>query len=498
MPIPFFSNKYSDRSWRENKHHREHGFSNRVSGKEALYHHKRHLFSLFKSQAKWIGLGIGIIVLIFVIWGLSFMAKITKDLPNPNQLIQREIPQTTKIYDREGKTVLYEVAGAEKRTLVQLSEIPDEVKWAAIAIEDKDFYKHGGFSPFAIFRSVVKYVLFGQKAGGSTLTQQFVKNAVLTPERTFARKVKEIILAQKIEKSFSKDEILQMYLNEIPYGSNIYGVEAASQFYFGKTIKEINLPEAAILAALPQAPSRYSPYGPNKDLLIGRQHYILEQMYKQGYISEAKFEAAKEYKLEFRKPENNIIAPHFVMYVKDLLAGKYGDALVERGGLKVYTTLDLNKQKIAEEIIARKALENEKRYEAKNAALVSIDPKTGQILTMVGSRDYFNNEIDGQVNIALQPRQPGSSVKPLVYATLFTKGFTPNTILYDVVTNFSTTDKPYEPHNYNDKENGPVTIRKALAGSLNIPAVKALYLADLKNVLNLMEKMGYSTLSDRD
>lgn len=420
-------------------------------------------------------------------------------LPDPNKLMERQIAQSTKIFDRTGKIVLYEVHGDEKRTLVALSDIPMNVRNATLAIEDKDFYKHGAFSLWAIFRTAVTNVLYHRSAGGSTLTQQFIKNSVLTNEKTITRKIKELILSYRLEQKFSKDEVLQLYLNEIPYGSTAYGVEAAAQKYFGKSIKEVSLAEAAILAALPQAPSRYSPYGANKDLLIGRQQYILDQMVAQGYISQDEAEAAKITELVFKKPTEQMLAPHFVMYVKELVAEKYGDALVESGGLKIITTLDYDKQKIAEEVISEKAPKNEEKYQATNAALVSLDPKTGQVLAMVGSKDYFSDEIDGQYNVVTASRQPGSSFKPIVYTAAFIKGYTPNTVLYDVVTNFSTDPaKPYEPHNYDLGERGPVTIRKALAGSLNVPAVKAIYLTGINNVLDLADKLGYSTLKERD
>lgn len=424
---------------------------------------------------------------------------LSRQLPNPNQLMERQVAQSTIIYDRTGKNILYEVHGNEKRTLVKLSDIPDNLKWATIVIEDKDFYKHKGFSLWAIFRTMITNVLRGRMAGGSTLTQQFIKNAILTTEKTYARKIKELVMAYRIEKKFSKDEIFQMYFNEIPYGSTAYGVEAASQRYFGKSVKQINLPEAAILAALPQAPSRYSPYGSHKDLLIERQRYILGLMEKHGYISKEEAEVAKEVTIQFKEPTENIIAPHFVMYVKEILGERYGEKMVEQGGLKIYTTLDLYKQKIAEEAINDWTPKNEEKFQAKNAALVSLDPKTGQILAMVGSRDYFNEDIDGQVNVAISLRQPGSSIKPIVYAAAFTKGYTPNTVLYDVVTNFSTDPaKPYEPHDYDLKERGPVTIKQALAGSLNIPAVKAIYLSGIDNVLNLARELGYTSFEDRN
>jgi len=441
------------------------------------------------------------LILLAVLGILSFSILVfflSRDLPNPNQLIQREVAQSTKIYDRTGENILYEIHGDQKRTLVSLNEIPNNVKNATISIEDKNFYKHGGISIWAMVRTMITNVLYNRSAGGSTLTQQFVKNAILSNEKTFTRKIKEIILAQKIEKKFSKDEILQMYLNEIPYGSNAYGVEAASRKYFGKSVKDTNLAEAAILAALPQSPSRYSPYGTHKDLLIARQQYILDIMQEQGYISADEKEAAKKFELKFAAPETNITAPHFIMYIKEILAEKYGEKTIEQDGLKIYTTLDLYKQKIAEEVVKGKSEDYPKKYNANNAALVSIDPKTGQVLAMVGSRDYFNEDIDGQVNIATSLRQPGSSIKPLVYATLFNRGYTPNTILYDVVTNFAASGPTYEPHNYNGKEYGPVSIRQALAGSLNVPAVKAIYLAGIKNVITLAQDMGYTTLNDPD
>lgn len=426
------------------------------------------------------------------------VAWVSRDLPNPNQLIDREVAQSTKIYDRSGEHILYEIHGEEKRTLISLNEIPENIKNATVAIEDKNFYKHGGFSVWAMLRTAVTNVIYNRKAGGSTLTQQFVKNAILSSEKSYIRKIKELILAQRIEKKFSKDEILQMYLNEIPYGSNAYGIEAASQKFFGKSVKDINLAESALLAALPQAPSRYSPYGPNQDILMGRKDYVLDVMTEQGYISNAERDAAKSYQIVFQRAETSITAPHFVMMVKDILAEKYGENEVERGGLKIYTTIDWDKQKIAEEVIKEKTENYEEKYHANNAALVAIDPKTGQILSMVGSRDYFNDEIDGQVNVVDRPRQPGSSMKPMVYASLFERGYTPNTKLYDVVTNFSTdTGTPYIPHDYSDKEYGPISIRQALAGSLNIPAVKAIYLAGIDKVLNLADNLGYTTLSDR-
>jgi len=507
MPIPQLKQSKKNQSWRNNK---KKYYIDRKPKKNTLNLKNKkakadHRFKSRKNKKrgeikKKLTYAAGIIVLAGFLVGLIFYAWLLRDIADISKLTERELVESTKIFDRTGEELLYEIHGDIKRTEVKLDEIPDYIKWATIAMEDKNFYKHKGISLWGIFRGVVvETIRKGRAQGGSTLTQQFVKNAILTPERKMVRKFKEWILSYRIEKQFTKDEILEMYLNEIPYGSTSYGVEAASERYFGKNIRDISLAEAAVLAALPQAPSRYSPYGPNRDLLIGRQQYILDLMVEQGYIDETDADIAKAYELEFKPPETNIKAPHFVMYIKEILSEKYGEKTIEQGGLKIYTTLDLYKQNIAEEVIREQAEKNEENYEATNAALISLDPKTGQILAMVGSRDYFNDEIDGQVNITTSKRQPGSSLKPVIYATAFMKGYTPDTILYDVVTNFSTNKtEPYEPHNYDNKEHGPVTIRKALAGSLNIPAVKTIYLAGIDSVLDVIQVLGYTTLGDRD
>ncbi len=482
MPIKQLKKSHSD-SWSE--------YKNARGIKAGSREEKGHLLKKIFLVGVLICLSLAVSGSIYAFW-------ISRDLPNPNQLINREVAQSTKIYDRTGEHILYEISGDQKRTLIDLKNIPNQVKQATIAIEDKNFYNHGAFSVWAMFRTVITNLVFNRNAGGSTLTQQFIKNAVLSPEKTIARKIKELILSYRLEKKFSKDEILQMYLNEIPYGSNAYGIEAASQKYFGKSITNVSLAEAAVLAAIVQTPSRYSPYGPNKDILLARKDYVLDLMVEQKYISTGERDSAKQQEIKFKGPETNIIAPHFVMYIKDLLSDKYGEKTIEQGGLKIYTTLDLEKQKIAEEVISARTKTYPEKYGANNAALIAIDPKTGQILSMVGSRDYFDDSIDGQVNVSTRARQPGSSMKPIVYSALFEKGYTPDTILYDVVTNFSTDPKQkYEPHNYNNKEYGPVSIRQALAGSLNIPAVKAIYLAGINSVIDLAENLGYSTLYPR-
>lgn len=440
------------------------------------------------------------LLIIFVIFSFIWLGY---NLPDPNKLLERAVAQSTKIYDRTGKTMLYEIFTQQRRTMIPLSEIPRDLIFATIVIEDKDFYRHPGFDLRGIIRALIVDILnLGKKVqGGSTITQQFIKNALLTPKRTYARKIRELILAYQIEKNFSKEQILQMYFNEIPYGSNAYGVEAASQIYFGKSTRDLTLDESALLAALPKAPTYYSPFGPHRDELISRRNYILDLMVEEGYITQERADSAK--KIDTLKKiiarRENIIAPHFVMYVKDLLAEKYGLRMVEQGGLKVITTLDLEKQQIAEEEITAQAEKNWKNFGASNAALIAIDVKTGQILAMVGSKDFFDEKIDGQVNVTIRPRQPGSSFKPIVYATAFERGYTPETILFDVETNFGPAGpqgKDYIPKNYDEKERGPVTMRQALAGSLNIPGVKTLYLAGLNNVLKTAQKMGYTTLTD--
>jgi 1A family penicillin-binding protein len=502
MPLPQLKKDYKDlQSWRDDRQKYFNSIVNQdPHQKNPVNTNEKKQKQTKKSKKKKFFLFLAGFFALILIAGIGLIVWLSSGLPDPNHLIDREVAQSTKIYDRTGETVLYEISGEQKRTLVDLNNIPNYVKQATISIEDKNFYNHGAISFWGIFRGVVVRAAMGKSPqGGSTLTQQFVKNAILTSERSITRKLKEWILSYRLEQTYDKDQILQMYFNEIPYGSTAYGVQAASQHYFGKNVGETNLAEAAILAALPQSPSRYSPYGTHKDLLISRQHYILDLMVEQGYIKKEEAEAAKTAPLEFKKQVANITAPHFVMYIKEILSDKYGEKTIEQGGLKIITTLDLYKQNIAEEIVKEKTESNEKKYNATNAALISIDPKTGQILAMVGSKDYYNDKIDGQVNITTSARQPGSSLKPLVYASAFLKGYTPNTVLYDVITNFSNDPaKPYEPHNYDSVEHGPISMRKALAGSLNVPAVKTIYLAGIDNVLDLAKDLGYTTLTDRD
>jgi 1A family penicillin-binding protein len=448
-----------------------------------------------KAFGKWIGYLAGFLLL-FIAGTFIYFAK---DLPSPGKVNARVIVESTKIYDRTGNHLLYEIHGEEKRTLISFEEMPDTAKYATIVLEDQDFYSHRGIKFSSIIRAAMKDILHqGVSQGGSTITQQFIKNSILSPERTVTRKIKEVILAIELEQKFSKDEILGMYLNEIPYGSNAYGIEAAAQTFFGRHAKELSLDEAALLASLPKAPTYYSPYGSHLDELKRRQESALQKMADLGYISQEQADSAKnEDVLHKLVPyREKINAPHFVMYVKEYLETKYGQQVVEQGGLKVYTTLDWDKQQIAEQAVRDGADKNLKSWNASNAALVAMDPKTGQILSMVGSKDYFDQSIDGQVNVSIRDRQPGSSFKPYVYLAAFTKGYTPETMLFDVKTNFSTdSGKDYIPLDYDGKFRGPVQMKEALPQSLNIPAVETLYLAGVNNSIGMAKRLGITGLN---
>ena len=454
------------------------------------------------------------LVLLFIALGLvgsvgvlALIAYVSHDLPDPNTLSDRTVIQSTKIYDRTGEHLLYEIHGDENRTLVQLAQsfcnkekteinpegIPLFAVQATIAAEDRTFCEHHGFSVKGILRAVWQN-LHGNRYGGSTLTQQLVKQAILSSEKKISRKIKELILSIEIERRYSKDEILQIYFNEIPYGSTNYGIQAASQHYLKKDVKNLTLAEAATLAALPQRPTTFLN---NPDLLLARRNWILDSMAELGFITSDETTQAKLEKITLETQVTNISAPHFVFYVKQLLEDTYGQREVEEQGLKVITSLDFEKQIIAETEVRKGVEAKGESYQFNNASLVAIDPKTSQILAMVGSKDFFDDSIDGQVNVALRPRQPGSSFKPIVYTAAFMKGYTPNTVLWDVKTDFPTPTGIYSPNNYNLKENGPLTTRKALQGSLNIPAVKILYLVGLDQTLRFAEELGYTTLGDR-
>ncbi len=442
-----------------------------------------------------------------VLAGVVFVAGLfiyyAKDLPNPGKVNKRIVHESTKIYDRTGEHVLYEVHGEEKRTIIPMDEIPDTVKYATISLEDQGFYHHWGVDFRGIMRAALKDVIKGDVAqGGSTITQQFVKNSILTSEKRISRKIKEIILAIEIEQKFTKDEILGMYLNEIPYGSNAYGIEAAAQTYFGKKAQELTLAQAALLSSMPKAPTYYSPHGSHTDALIGRWKHTLKEMEKLGYITEEQFEEAlgEDVLSQVQPFRDNIQAPHFALYVREKLAEQFGEEEIEREGYKVYTTLDWDMQQLAETAVREGVEENGTRYRYENAALVATNPKNGQVLAMVGSKDYFSEEIDGNVNVAIRLRQPGSSFKPYVYAQAFSEGFTPDTVLFDVPTGFGKdgSGNKYKPVNYDGSYRGKVKMKDALGMSLNVPAVKTLYLAGVNDSVDLAKSMGITTLDNPD
>lgn len=430
----------------------------------------------------------------------AFIVVLWSNLPDVSKINEIKKEESTIIYDRTGQHILFQIYQDVQRNDLALTDIPIHVQRATIVAEDRDFYSHKGIKLTSIFRAVLSNFLTldlkGQ--GGSTITQQFVKNAILTPEKTYTRKIKEALLSYKLEQQYEKDQILEFYLNEIPYGSTAYGIEAASQRFFGKGAKDLTIAEGALLASLPKATTYYSPYGNHYDDLIARQHFILDNMVAEDYITEDQAEDAKKQELVYKEANSGILAPHFVFYLKEELAKQYGDRLVDEGGLKVVSTIDLELQKKAEELLAAQVEKNIENYNATNAAMIVLDPKTGQILSMVGSKDYFDRENDGNVNVTTRPRQPGSSFKPIVYATAFEKGFTPDTKLFDVETAFATDiEGSYKPLNYNLKTYGLLPLRNALAGSLNIPAVKLLYLTGIEPVLKFAENTGYTTFADR-
>jgi 1A family penicillin-binding protein len=433
----------------------------------------------------------------------------TLEIPDLSAFEERRVLQSTKIYDRTGEILLYDLHQDVRRTVVPFENISRHLKNATIAIEDDNFYNHFGIEPLSIVRAVVanfqKGDLLGGQ-GGSTITQQVIKNSILQKEKTVTRKVKEWILAIKLERILSKDEILSIYLNESPYGGTMYGVEEAAQSFFGKSASDVTLAEAAYMAALPQLPTFYSPYGNNKASLDQRKDLVLQRMLLKGFITEEEYNEAKDTIVEFQPQAlTGIRAPHFVMFIREYLAEKYGEEALAERGLRVITTLDWELQKEAERILFERGAANVERFNADNAGMIATDPKTGDLLVMVGSRDYFSEEIDGNFNVTLAERQPGSSIKPFIYAAAFNKGFLPDTVVYDVRTQFSpacpansfSSESPcYSPNNYNNKFLGPVSLRNALAQSLNIPAVKTLYLAGVKDSLKLAADMGITSLTD--
>ncbi|MBI4134621.1 MAG: PBP1A family penicillin-binding protein [Candidatus Sungbacteria bacterium] len=458
---------------------------------------------------------------IFIGGGGILLFLALRGVPDPTKLAERTISQSTRIYDRAGTTILYDIHGEERRTVVPFEKIPSHLKRATIAIEDASFYSHSGVDIRGILRALyVNVTSRNIRQGGSTITQQLVKNSLLRPERSLVRKIREALIALVIEARFEKDEILGFYLNQIPYGSNAYGAEAAAETFFGHSADRLTLAESATLAALPRAPSYYSPYGAHQDELMLRKDFVLDRMVTLDFISREEADAAKREPLAFKKQRQTILAPHFVAYVREYLSAAYGEAYVERGGLRVITTLDWELQQEAEKLVKEYAERNERSVKGSNASLVAMDPKTGEILTMVGSRGYFedpvpegckpgvNCRLDPQVNVTLRARQPGSAFKPFVYAMALERGYTAETILFDVPTEFNTACNPdgtapagvdpescYMPGNYDDRFRGPVTVRQALAQSLNVPSVELLYLTGVEESIATANRMGITTIT---
>jgi 1A family penicillin-binding protein len=448
----------------------------------------------------------------------------TWNLPQPEKFTETPFIQSTKIYDSTGKVLLYDIYGEERREIVPFDKISNNLKQAILASEDSRFYQHGGIDFLGIIRSaLVDLKIGGLSQGGSTITQQLVRSVYLTNQKKISRKIKEIVLSIELEQKYSKDQILDWYLNQIPFGENAYGAEAASQTYFNKPASDLTLAQAAIMTAIIPAPSHYSPYGPNKAELIRKKDVILEKMQKLGYITDEQLKEAKEEKISFSESKQSIKAPDFVLYVKKYLTNKYGEDYLKERGLRVYTTLNWEIQQYAEQVI-KESDEINKIKNANNAAMVVLDPKTGSILALVGSKDYFadsypagcdemgpgNCLFDPKYDVAtMGQRQPGSSFKPIVYATAFKEGYTPDTVLWDVKTEFNPRCNPdgngdidqynqacYHPQNYDGKTRGPVTIRTSLSCSLNIPSVKLLYLAGIPASIQTARDLGITTLND--
>ncbi|MDC1205550.1 transglycosylase domain-containing protein [Candidatus Pacebacteria bacterium] len=458
-----------------------------------------------------IDLLLGIFVLGLIGTGGLFLWVSSLDIPDLSAFEERRILQSTKIYDRTGEILLYDLHQDVRRTIIPYEDISRHLKNATVAIEDDTFFEHMGIRPLAILRAALANLQGGDLLGGqggSTITQQVVKNSILQREKTLTRKVKEAILSLRLEQELTKEQILGHYLNESPYGGTIYGVEEASQSFFGKSASDVTLAEAAYLSALPQAPTRFSPYGNNKDQLDTRKKLVLERMLLNNFITQEEYETGLAEEVVFQpQAVTGIRAPHFVMYIREQLVQRYGEEALAERGFRVVTTLDYELQAEAERIVKERAVFNTETYNATNAGLVATDPQTGDILVMVGSRDYFDEEIDGNFNITLAARQPGSSIKPIVYASAFMKGYTPETVVYDVRTQFSSLCEPselssqnpcYSPNNYNNKFKGPISLRNALPQSLNIPAVKVLYLTGLTDAIKLAGDLGISTLNDPD
>ncbi len=471
-------------------------------------------FNLNKKNKSWVKklvrkIILGVIALLMFITALFLLWFSSLKTPDINVFDDKLLGQSAKIYDRTGNVLLYDLSQKVRRSVMPIDQISPYIAQATIAIEDNDFYQHGGIKISSLVRAVFANISEGgYSQGGSTITQQVVKNSLLTRDKTIVRKIKEIFLSLKLERNLTKDQILTLYLNNSPYGGNIYGVEEATQLFFNKKANDVTLAEAAIIASLPKAPSTYNPYVGKKNALLDRKNLVLSNMFKLKMITEEQYNEAKAEVVVF-EPRNlgSIKAAHFVMYLRDQLEKKYGIEKLSEGGFKVISTIDYDIQKKGEEIVFDYIKNNQKRFGAENGSMVVIDPKTGQILAMIGSRDYFDTEIDGNFNIATAYRQPGSAFKPFVFATGFNKGFLPQTVLFDTLTEFSSECTPsgipksaetvcYKPQNYEGGFKGPMSIRMALGASRNIPAVKMIYLVGVQSVINTARALGISNLEN--
>lgn len=450
-----------------------------------ISHKTRYLLTTRRGIKATVYWGFVTVIGIYLFWGI----------PLPTKLISETLPVSTKIFDRNSR-LIYEIYTDRKRTPIKLDEIPVYVKNATVSIEDKDFYKHQGVSYTGITRALYNTIFKHEVQGGSTITQQLVKNSLLTSEKTVRRKAQELVLTVVIESIYSKDQILEMYLNTIPYGGTAYGVESASETYFGKSAKDLNLAESALLAGLPQRPSTYSPFGAHPELAKGRQEEVLRQMIANKYLTKEEADQASKEELHYANV-NPTQAPHFALWIKEQLAEKYGEKIVEQGGLRVYTTLDLDIQNLAQQAVATEVAKLKKQKVGNGAAIVTR-PSTGEILAMVGSKDYFATDEDGKVNVVLSQRQPGSSIKPLNYAlAIRDQKITLATAFADVPTCFRVPGQPdYCPVNYDGTFHGLVQTRFVLGNSYNIPAVRVLALNGLENFIDFGKKMGLTTLTD--
>jgi len=433
------------------------------------------------------------IFLIFLFAYTTFILTAAYQLPTPTRLSYPNEPLTTEFYDRNG-SLLYRLYQGQNRTLVKFSEVPTHLIQATVAIEDQNFYHHPGIDPLAMMRALYHNIKNNSHEGASTITQQLIKNSLLTPEQTYVRKLREMILALWAEKIYTKDEILQMYFNEAPYGGSNVGIAAAAQTYFGKSPQELNLAESAYFAGLPASPTKFSPYGSQPELAKLRQKDVLERMVKERYITQTEANKAFAENLNLKPLTNDIRAPHFVMYTRDILSEKYGERVVSQGGLKIYTSLDLNLQEQVE-IIVKEEVEKLAPLNVQNGAAMVVD-KNGQILAMVGSKDYHEPEF-GNFNVTLSARQPGSSIKVITYATAFKKGFSPGNTVLDVPVTFKDGVKSYSPVNYDGIFHGPVSIRTAFGSSYNIPAVKILSTVGVDEMIKTAKDLGITTFNDQ-